>query len=89
MAYEAVNGFFKVFYEGNAEVLENYYPDKFKMGYKSLVYTNQANMLRLFSKGKVYDVTNQTVADYRLDYDVLQYKVGFNRFKVFADGEEY
>ena len=89
VAYEAVNGFFKVFYEGNTEVLENYYPSKIQMHYKSLAYTNQANMLRLFSQGKAYNVTNQTVATYRLDYDVLQYKVGFNRYKVFADGETY
>lgn len=89
VAFEAVNGFFKVFYEGNTEVMENYYPPNLKMQYKSLAYTNQANVLRLFSQGKVYDVTNQTVADYRLDYDVLQYKIGFNRFKIFADGERY
>ncbi len=89
LAYEAVNGFLKVFYDGNAEVLENYYPPNLQMQYKSLAYTNQANTLRLFSEGRTYNVTNQTVADYRLDYDVLQYKIGFNRFKFFAKGEEY
>jgi len=89
VAFEATNGFFKVFYEGNTEVLENYYPPNLQMHYKSLAYTNQANMLRLFSQGKVYDVTNQTVKDFRLDFDVLQYQIGFNRFKVFANGETY
>jgi len=89
VAYEAANGFFKVFHEGETKVLENYYPPNIEMQYNSLAYTNQANMLRLYCQGKIYDVTNQTISSYRLDYDVLQYKVGFNRFKVFANGETY
>jgi len=89
VAYEALNGFFHVFYEGKDEVLENVYPPYLTMQYKSLVYTNPANMLRLFSKGKTYNITNQTVTGYRLDYDVLQYKVGFNTFKFFADGVNF
>ncbi|MCC6448603.1 MAG: hypothetical protein IT215_07945, partial [Chitinophagaceae bacterium] len=47
------------------------------------------NILRMFSKGKIYEVANMTVEDYRLDYDVLQYKIGLNAFKIFYDGNYY
>lgn len=83
------NGFFKIFYEGEQTVLDNYYPDKINAGYNSAVYTNKANTLRMFSKGKVYDITNMSLMDIRLDYDVLQYKVGLNAFKMFFDGNYY
>ncbi|MBK8144831.1 MAG: hypothetical protein IPK62_07425 [Bacteroidetes bacterium] len=83
------NGFFKVFYEGEQTVIDNYYPEKIKAGYNSLVYTNKANMVRMFSKGQMYDITTMTLLDLRLDYDVLQYKVGFNAFKIFYEGNHY
>jgi hypothetical protein len=54
-----------------------------------MAYVNKANVLRFFSKGKIYDVTTMNVLDMRLDYDVLQYKVGFNAFRFFYNGEFY
>lgn len=89
VAYQDINGYFKVFYNGENEVLENYYPENLTMHYRSLVYVNRANTLRMFSKGKVYDVTNMAVDEVRLDYDVLQFKNGFNSFKIFSNGEMY
>lgn len=89
VSFRDPNGYFKAFYEGEQTMVDNYYPDKILSGYNSLAYVNKANMLRMFSKGKVYDVTSMSLQDMRLDYDVLQYKVGFNAFKLFYDGEFY
>ena len=80
---------FKLFYEGKEIWVDNYYPEKIKLGYNSMAYINKGNMLRLFSKGKLYDVSNSSIQEIRLDYDVLQYKVGFNSFRMFADGNDY
>lgn len=89
VAFEDLNSYLKVFYDGEQTVMENFYPDKLVAGYNSLAYFNKSNMLRMFSKGKVYDVSNMTLQEMRLDYDVLQYKVGFNTFKVFFDGHYF
>lgn len=87
--YADPNGFFKIFYEGQHHMMDNFYPEKIKSGYNSAVYVNKANMLRMFSKGQVYDITPMTISEIRLDYDVLQYKIGFNAFKMFYDGKYY
>lgn len=89
VAYADPNGFFKIFYEGDQTVMDNYYPEKIKAGYNSVAYTNKGSTLRFFSKGKVFDITTMSLMDVRLDYDVLQYKVGFNAFKIFYDGNYY
>ena len=89
VAFADPNGYFKTFYEGEQYMLDMYYPEKFTAGYNSLVYTNKSNTLRMFSKGKIYDITTISLQDMRLDYDVLQYKVGFNSFKLFYNGEFY
>lgn len=89
VAFQDLNGFFKAFYEGEQTMIDNYYPDKFKIGYNSLAYINKANILRYFHKGKISDVTMMNILDMRLDFDVLQYKVGFNAFKFFYNGENF
>lgn len=89
VTFEDLNGYFKVFYEGEQTMLENYVPDKMEIGYHSVAWVNKANILRMFSKGKLYDVSNASLNEIRLDYDVLQYKVGFNSFKMFYDGNTY
>lgn len=89
VSFRDPNGYFKAFYEGDQTMVDNYYPDKMLSGYNSLAYVNKANMLRMFSKGKVYDITSMSLENVRLDYDVLQYKVGFNAFKIFYNGEFY
>jgi hypothetical protein len=89
VAFEDLNGFFKIFQDGEQTMIDNYYPPKLTLGYNSMAYVNKANVLRFFSKGKIYDVTTMNVLDMRLDYDVLQYKVGFNAFRFFYNGEFY
>jgi len=89
VAFQDLNGFFKVFHEGEQTMIDNYYPEKIITGYNSMAYVNKANVLRLFSKGKVHDVTTMNVLEMRLDYDVLQFKVGFNAFRFFYNGEYY
>ena len=89
VAFEDLNGYLKVFYEGEQTVIDNYYPEKMELGYNSLAYINKASMLRMFSKGKVYDVSAMSLLEMRLDYDVLQFKVGFNAFRMFYNGEFY
>lgn len=89
VTFEDLNGYFKVFYEGEQTMLENYYPDKFEIGYRSVAWINKANILRMFSDGKLYEVSNASLNEMRLDYDVLQYKVGFNSFKMFYNGVYY
>ncbi len=89
VAYSDPNGAFKAFYEGEQIMIDNYYPDKITINYNSLAYVNKSNVLRMFSKGKVYDITSMSLQDMRLDYDVLQYKVGLNAYKLFYNGEFY
>jgi hypothetical protein len=89
VAFQDLNGFFKMFYEGNQTVVDNYFPDKMEISYNSMAYINKANTLRMFSKGQMYDITTMSLYEMRLDYDVLQYKVGFNAFKMFYNGEFY
>ncbi len=89
VVFQDLNGFFKIFHEGEQTMVDNYYPDKFLLGYNSMAYVNKANVLRMFSKGKINDVTTMNVLDMRLDYDVLQFKVGFNAFRFFYNGEYY
>ena len=89
VAYEDLNRFFSVFYKGESTQLDNFYPNDILSSYHSLVYTNRSNMIRMFSYGKVNDVTNMSVKESRLDYDVLQYKVGFNSFKFFTGGKNF
>jgi hypothetical protein len=60
-----------------------------KLAYNSLAYVNKAGILRYVYKGKVSDVTMNQIAEMRLDYDVLQYKIGYNAFRFFFDGENY
>ena len=70
-------------------MVDNYYPNNYTIGYNSMAYVNKSNMLRMFSKGQVYDITSLNLEDMHLDYDVLQYKVGTNAFKLFYNGEFY
>jgi hypothetical protein len=89
VAFADPNGYFKAFYEGEQFMIDNYYPDNITASYNSIAYVNKSSILRMFSKGKIYDITSMSLMDMRLDYDVLQYKVGFNSFKLFYNGEYY
>jgi hypothetical protein len=90
VAFEDGSGFFKIFYKGNIYDVDNYYPTDYLSQYKSLAYINKGNVLRMFSDGKVYDVTTMVnkLDNVTIDYDVLRYKVGTNMFRFFANGEE-
>lgn len=96
VGYKDPSGYFKSFYKGNITILESYYPSNYEIQYNSIAYINRAGMLRLFSKGEIYDVatiyaTNSegSQQNWELHYDVLKYNVGLNLFKVFYDGTEY
>lgn len=90
VSFKDPSGYFKVFYKGKIYTLDAYYPTKgFKSSYNSLVYINAAGMIRMFSEGEVYDVTNASVAEWRLDYDVLQYRFGANMYKIFYKGKTW
>jgi hypothetical protein len=89
VSFEDLNGFFKIFHDGEQTMIDNYYPSKITAAYNSMAYVNKANVLRMFSKGKVWDVSTMNIIELHLDYDVLQYKVGFNAFKFFYNGEFY
>lgn len=88
VAFKDVGGYFKVFYKGEITQLEAYYPEHYVAQYNSLVYTNRAGILRMFSAGEVYDVTNAEVSLADLNYDVLRYRIGENIFRVFYNGQE-
>jgi hypothetical protein len=90
VAFEDGAGFFKIFYKGNVYDVDNYYPNEYLCQYKSLAYINKGNVLRLFSDGKINDVTTMVnkLDNIALDYDVLRYKVGTNMFRFFVDGQE-
>lgn len=95
VAYRDASGYFKVFYKGDIITLESYYPDRFTAQYNSVAYVNQANVLRLFTEGEVYDVTSifnyaeNNAENWELSYDVVRYKVGPNTFRVFYKGQDY
>jgi hypothetical protein len=91
VTYRDPGGYFKVFYKGKIYTLESYYPDpeKVKIQYNSIAYVNQANMLRLFTEGELYDVTNANVEAWELSYDVIRYQIGQNMFRIFYKGTEY
>ena len=90
VSFKDPSGYFKVFYKGKIYTLDAIYPTKgYRSSYNSLVYTNTAGMIRMFSEGEVYDVTNASVAEWRLDYDVLQYRFGANMYKIFYRGKTW
>lgn len=95
VAYKDASGYFNVFYKGDVTPLESYYPDNLTIHYNSLAYVNRMNVLRMFSAGEVYDVStmfSNTSADrsnWKLTYDVLQYRVGMNMYRIFYNGKEY
>lgn len=96
VAFQDGSGYFKAFYKGDIITLETYYPDHYTVQYNSIAYVNTSNMLRMFSNGEVYDVTSiydgsdaNTSNSWKLSYDVLQYQVGLNIFKIFYQGKEY
>lgn len=96
VAYKDASGYFNVFYKGEVTALESYYPDHLTIQYHSLAYLNRMNVLRMFSEGEVYDVTtlfsNTSPGDrnqWKMAYDVLQYRVGTNMYRIFYKGKEY
>jgi hypothetical protein len=96
IAFRDGNGFFKAFYKGDIIPLENYVPENYVVQYNSIAYVNRAGVLRLFSKGEIYDVTtlmNSTDQsgnpNWELTYDVLKYNVGLKMYHVFYNGNEY
>lgn len=90
VAFKDPSGYFKVFYKGKIYTLDAFYPNSpYKMGYNSLAYLSNSGTIRMFSDGDVYEVTSANVAEWRLDYDVLQYRFGSNMYKVFYKGKTY
>jgi hypothetical protein len=91
VAFEDGAGFFKVFYKGNIYDIDNFYPEKFLLGYRSMTYINKGNVMRMFSDGAIHDVTTMVnnLENVRMDYDVLQYKVGANMFRFFVEGKDF
>lgn len=89
VGYKDPSGYFKVFYKGDISVLESYYPEKVVMQYNSIAYVNRAHVLRLFTEGEMYDVTNAELESWQLSYDVLKYQVGRNMFRIYYKGTEY
>jgi|SRR5690606_963837 hypothetical protein len=95
VAYQDASGYFNVFYKGEITALETYFPDNLTIHYNSLAYVNRMNVLRMFSEGEVYDVStmfSNSAADrnsWQMAYDVLQYKVGSNLYRIFYKGREY
>src|SRR5690606_13247987 len=95
VAYQDASGYFNVFYKGEITALETYFPDSLTIRYNSLAYVNRMNVLRMFSEGEVYDVStmfSNSAADrnsWQMAYDVLQYKVGSNLYRIFYKGREY
>jgi hypothetical protein len=91
VAFEDGVGFFKIFYKGNLYDVDNFYPSAYLSSYKSMAYLNKANVLRVFTDGQISDVSTivSSLENTRLDYDVLQYKIGANMFRFFADGKDH
>src|SRR5690606_10581628 len=89
VAYRDGGGYFRVFHKGEITTLESYYPDNYVVQYNSVAYLNRSNVLRLFTDGEIYDVTTQFnngeqhENNWLLSYDVLQYRVGLNMFRIF------
>lgn len=96
VAYQDATGYLKAFYKGDITNIESYFPNDLQVQYNSLAYINNAGLLRLFTEGELYDVTNSVNNDpsdpepkWTLNYDVLRYKVAPNVYRVFYKGQDY
>ena len=89
VAYKDPGGMFNAFYKGAVTELDNYLPSNYTIQYNSLAYVNQANELKLFSEGEVYEVTNADLTAWQLNYDVVMYQIGQGVFKIYYKGTEY
>jgi hypothetical protein len=89
LAYEDINNRFTIFHKGETYFMDIYFPEKLNMQYNSLAYVNKTSTLRLFSNGKIADITTMPVNNFQIDYDVLKYQIGFNAFHFYKDGKHY
>ncbi len=91
VAYADGNDYFNVFYKGTNTVVDNYYPNSFVSQYNSMCYINKANVLRTFSNGSMYDVSNivTNIDDVNINYDIIVYKIGLNMYKFWGNGKNW
>lgn len=90
--YQDPSGYGKVFEDGETTTLEPYMPEKFQAQYHSVAYFDRNNILKLYNKGEVNEVTSALTPGqdtWRLSYDVIMYQVGNNFFKFYHQGREY
>ena len=83
------SGYYRAFYKGQIYTLDVQAPKSVKKGYNSVAFINNSGFLKLFTAGKIYDVTSGDLTEWRLDYDVLQYRFGQNLYKVYHEGRDY
>lgn len=89
ISFSNSSGQFLAFYQGSFYTLENYTPTEVKIGYNSIGFIGAGGALKMFSKGKIYEVSRADLQYWSLDYDVLTYQFGRNLFKVFYEGQTY
>lgn len=80
---------FNVFYLGKVHTLETYIPPAYQVDYHSLVYLDMYGKLRLFSKGRIEEVTWEPVNDYDLNMDAILFQTANRSTRVYYKGKIY
>ena len=80
---------FQVLLNGIRYELETVKPRNYQASVNSLAYLDNAGRLKLFSEGKTFNVTTETVESYELNGSTLTYYLTANSPKVFWNGKNY
>jgi hypothetical protein len=88
VAFTAENRF-QVVYNGTRYELETFQPRNIIISNNSMAYLDNAGRLKMFSEGKTFSVTTETVESFELNGDVLKYYVSGNTAKVYYKGKNY
>lgn len=86
VAYIALNGELKVFYDGKITTIASFEPSFYKVEDSIIVFTEQ-NYFKAFYKGKIYTLENYTPSDFHIDFNTIAYLDQQGRLKAFYNGQ--
>lgn len=89
VAINGLNDQFKVWYQGEIHVLENFIPDSFKTARDMIVYTDYDGSLKALIDGNKVNVTDQVITSFVIHGKVIQYVGVTGREVLYYDGHTY
>jgi hypothetical protein len=89
MVVYANNSEFRAFYNGESLLISDVIPRDFRMGVDGVAFLDTGGALKFFYKGKLYNVTTETINAYYVNGGLVWYQVGVNTWKVFYNGQNY